>query len=192
MPEPGPKGAYVFTPAPVWNPIVAVRHARRSPTEDFFGWDRFATDGACIRWYQIFRYPRGVRLDEGEDWYLNVHAPEVCKQPGLRRFFSFRRSSRRCRWPGMWHPERHAARRDADGAVGPGHASCGTTASRPGGTPSSTTRPRTRCRSGPPTRSTPETTDTFPFFKPGVDFVSSFILERPADEFKRDTRYYLP
>jgi hypothetical protein len=37
-----------------------------------------------------------------------------------------------------------------------------------------------------------EATDAFPFFKPGVDFVSSFILERPSDEFKRDTRYYLP
>ena len=33
---------------------------------------------------------------------------------------------------------------------------------------------------------------TYPFFKPGVDFVSTFLLERPADEFLRDTRYYRP
>ena len=33
---------------------------------------------------------------------------------------------------------------------------------------------------------------TYPFFKPGVDFVSTFLLERPSDEFLRDTRYYRP
>ena len=33
---------------------------------------------------------------------------------------------------------------------------------------------------------------TYPFFKPGVDLVSTFLLERPADEFLRDTRYYRP
>jgi hypothetical protein len=38
----------------------------------------------------------------------------------------------------------------------------------------------------------PHTTAKFPFFKPGVDFASTFLLERPADEFLRDTRYYLP
>ena len=32
----------------------------------------------------------------------------------------------------------------------------------------------------------------YPFFTPGVDFASTFLLERPADEFLRDTRYYRP
>ena len=87
MPKAGARGAYFFTPAPVWNPIATCTAAQ--PDEDFFGWDGFSTEGACIRWYQVLRYPLGVRLKDGEDWYVNVHAPEVCKQPGLRRFFSY-------------------------------------------------------------------------------------------------------
>jgi hypothetical protein len=31
----------------------------------------------------------------------------------------------------------------------------------------------------------------YPFLAPRVDFVSSFILERPNDEFLRDSRIYL-
>jgi hypothetical protein len=38
----------------------------------------------------------------------------------------------------------------------------------------------------------PETIDTYPFLKPGADFVSTFLLERPADEFLRDARHYVP
>jgi hypothetical protein len=33
--------------------------------------------------------------------------------------------------------------------------------------------------------------DKYPFLKPFVDFVCSFILERPNDEFLRDARGYL-
>jgi hypothetical protein len=171
-PESGPRGAYVFTPAPVWNPIVACATPAQ-PTEDFFGWDRFATDGACIRWYMLFRYPLGVRLDEGEDWYINVHAPEVVKQPG------------------MWHPdatppdEMQLVQWDRVTELWYDNFSAW----------------RNAVIDNPPKYTLPEwatddfypdTIDTFPFFKPGVDFVSTFLLERPSDEFLRDTRYYLP
>jgi hypothetical protein len=81
MPEAGAVGAYCFTPAPVWNP-VATCTVKAQPDDDFFGWDAFSTDGASIRWYILFRYPLGVRLDEGEDWFVNVHAPEVCRPSG--------------------------------------------------------------------------------------------------------------
>ena len=35
------------------------------------------------------RYPEGVSVQEGEDWYVNVHAKEVINQPDLKRYFSF-------------------------------------------------------------------------------------------------------
>ena len=104
MPEPGAKGAFCFTPAPVWNP-VATCTVKAQPDDDFFGWDGFSTQGASIRWYILFRYPLGVRLNEGEDWFLNVHAPEVCKQPGLTRFFSYKCEQAAIPLPGMWHPD---------------------------------------------------------------------------------------
>ena len=62
--------------------------------------------------------------------------------------------------------------------MGPGDE-IGTTASRPGGTRSRRPADVHARPSGPPTRFYFEATDKFPFFKPGVDFVSSFILERP-------------
>ena len=63
----------------------------------------------------------------------------------------------------------------------------------PGARRSSRSRRRTRRPSGPPIAFYPgRPRPQFPFFKPGVDFVSTFLLERPADEFLRDTRYYLP
>ena len=39
-------------------------------------------DKTILRWYQMIRYPKGVSIEEGEDWYLNVHAKEVMQQPG--------------------------------------------------------------------------------------------------------------
>jgi len=190
MPEAGPRGAYCFTPAPVWNPVAACA-VPAQPTEDFLGWDRFATDGACIRWYMLFRYPLGVRLQDGEDWYLNVHAPEVMKQPGLRRFFSFKAVKPPVPLPGVWHPD--ATPPDDmmmvqwDRVTELWYESFADW--------------RKAVIESPPTYSLPEwtgdpfyphTTDKFPFFKPGVDLASTFLLERPSDEFLRDTRYYLP
>ena len=102
--SPEPRGAFCFTPAPVWNP-VATCTVKAQPDNDFFGWDGFSTQGASIRWYILFRYPLGVRLNEGEDWFLNVHAPEVCKQPGLTRFFSYKCEQAAIPLPGMWHPD---------------------------------------------------------------------------------------
>jgi Chalcone isomerase N-terminal domain len=189
-PEPGPKGAYVFTPAPVWNPIVACA-VPAQPNEDFFGWDRIATEGACIRWYMLFRYPRGVRLDEGEDWYVNVHAPEVMKQPGLRRFFSFKACKPPVPLPGMWHPK--ASPPDEmqlvqwDRVTELWYDSFSAWRNAVVDNPPAYTLPEWATDDF-----YPETIDTFPFFKPGVDFVSTFLLERPSDEFLRDTRYYLP
>jgi hypothetical protein len=58
------------------------------PTEDFLGAGLRHNEKTILRWLIAFRYPDGVLESEGEDWYLNVHAPEVCSQPGLIRFFS--------------------------------------------------------------------------------------------------------
>jgi hypothetical protein len=190
VPLAGPRGAYVFTPAPVWNPIVTVAIPPQ-PTEDFFGWDQFATDRACIRWFQIFRYPLGVRLQDGEDWYINVHAPEASKQPGLRRFFSYKAVKPPVPLPGMWHPD----------ATPPDEMTMVQWDRVSEMWYDSFSAWRNAVIENPPAYTPPEwavdsfyqhTTNTFPFFKPGADFVCTFILERPADEFKRDTRYYLP
>ena len=42
------------------------------------------------------------RAEEGERWFLETHAPEVCELPGLRRFFSYRVIDEPVRLPGVW------------------------------------------------------------------------------------------
>jgi hypothetical protein len=43
-----------------------------------------------LRWITIIRYPEGVSIEDGEEWFLNVHAKEALKQPGLLKFVSYR------------------------------------------------------------------------------------------------------
>ena len=43
-----------------------------------------------LRWFILMRYPEGVSREKGDDWFLTIHAPEVARQPGLSRFFSYR------------------------------------------------------------------------------------------------------
>jgi hypothetical protein len=58
------------------------------PTEDFKGRNYVSGTKSCIRWVVMFRYPEGVSLEQGDRWFLDVHAKEVAQQPGLIRYYS--------------------------------------------------------------------------------------------------------
>jgi hypothetical protein len=183
MPAAGPQGALSFTPPPVW-PQVATCFIPAQPTNDFLGSDMLPEEHTCFRWHVLLRYPDGVTAEAGERWFLETHAPEVCELPGLRRFFSYRVIDEPVRLPGEWRagdsppPEtvQHEWHRlselwfdsltDWKAAVVDGSAAM----------------------SPPPWATRPG----YPFVEPGRDFVSSFLLERPSDEFLRDLRAYLP
>jgi hypothetical protein len=60
------------------------------PTEEFYDPDPNANETPIFRWVQIIRYPDGVSVEEGEKWFLNVHAKEALNQPGLMKFVSYR------------------------------------------------------------------------------------------------------
>ena len=53
------------------------------PTEDFMGWEIAPHEKQVLRWYVLMRYPQGVSLEEGEDWFLKTHVPEVMQQKKL-------------------------------------------------------------------------------------------------------------
>jgi hypothetical protein len=181
MPQAGARGALGFTPPPVW-PRVATCFVPAQPTHDFFGSERLPGEGACLRWYVLFRYPDGVEPGEGEEWFLRVHAPEVARQPGLRRFFASAVVKEPLRLPGEWAP-----------GAGP---------------PPETVLHawdwvyelwyddfsawRRAVVDEPPAYTAPPwaTRSSYPFVEPGRDLVSSFLLERPTDEFLRDLRAY--
>jgi hypothetical protein len=143
--------------------VVAAR-----PTEDFKGSDRPLSDyRSILRWYMVFKYPAGVDREEADRWYLDVHTKEVLKQPGLTRFFSHKVVRVEPNQPDIWHRASELWYEDFDGW-------------------------RDSVIVNPPKYTKPSwaTKDTYPFFSPFVDFVSTFVLEAPTNNFWRDYAGY--
>jgi hypothetical protein len=136
------------------------------PSEDFKGKGLRVTDGDILRWVTVFRYPDGVSTEEGDDWYINVHAKEVLNQPGLKRFFSFKAVEPSSqvgpfkRVSELWYENSSAWRK--------------------------------AIIDSPPEYSSPPwaSASSYPFLKPGSDFISTFLLERPECDFLKDYRGY--
>jgi hypothetical protein len=55
---------------------------------DFKGVGRTIEDGPNFRWQIVFKYPEGVSQEEGDDWFVNRLAPQLCELPQLKRFVS--------------------------------------------------------------------------------------------------------
>lgn len=134
-------------------------------TQDFKGKGLTLHDGTNLRWITAHRYPEGVSVAEGDDWYLNVHAKEVMQQPGLKRFFSFNviepRTTPFVRVSELWFENAAAWHKAIIEA------------------PPSYTKPAWARH------------DSYPFLQPGVDFICQFILEAPTDDFKNYLRPYV-
>lgn len=138
-------------------------------TEDFLGGEVPLNDyPSILRWFVAFRYPDGVSIEEGEEWYLSVHAPETLRQQGLRRFTSHKANltpdGKRPLWhrlSELWYDDFSAWRNAVIEAP-----------------PSYTPPPWDGC-------------NRYPFFEPFVDFVGTFLLEAPTNNFLRDYQGYI-
>lgn len=64
-----------------------------NPTERFHDTHPNPGQTPVVRWIAVIRYPEGVSVADGEKWFLNVHAKEASKQPGLLKFVSYRAAS---------------------------------------------------------------------------------------------------
>jgi hypothetical protein len=137
------------------------------PTEDFLGRELTLEEKTILRWFIVFKYPKGVPEEEGEKWYLNVHAKEVMQQPGLTRFFSHRSVETDQGRLSLWNRVSEQWYENFDGW-------------------------RKSVIDSPPKYTRPAWAkyDEYPFLEPYVDFVSSFILERP-DYSMRDWAGYI-
>lgn len=182
IPEKGPKGAFSFTVAPV-TPKVATCFIPAQPTEDFKGHEFQPHEKNVLRWFVMMRYPDGVSVEEGDEWFLKVHAPEVVKQTGLYRFFSYKVVQDVHGLPGTWPPD--AIAEVVSRLMPKWH--------RVNELWYETFDDwRRAVLTEPPAYTKPRwaTGDRYPFLKVGDEFASTFILERPADEFWRDSRGY--
>jgi hypothetical protein len=68
---------------------IAQMYVSATPSEKYLdALPRDRTDR--LRWVFFIRYPAGVSVADGERWFKEVHAPELAKLAGLRRFVSYR------------------------------------------------------------------------------------------------------
>lgn len=155
---------------------VAMVDLPAAPTEDFLGYDTSIEERTILRWVIAFKYPDGVSVEEGDDWYLNIHANEVLRQPGLTRFFSYRvlasRQFGQGGKPSFLHPRSSMLagwHRVSEQWYENGEGWARSVLKTP---------PR---YTAPPWA----THSAYPFLEPGTDFISTFILERPTDDWLR-------
>lgn len=182
IPLGGPRGAFAFTVAPV-TPTVATCFIPPQPTEDFLGHEIQPFERQQLRWFVLMRYPDGVSREEGDEWFLKIHAPEVCRQPGLYRFFSYKVADVDHGLPGVWPPDAVAEVRRL--LMPHWHRVCELWYETFDDWERAVLKE-------PPSYTKPKWArfDRYPFLEPRKELVSSFLLERPVDEFLRDSRAY--
>ena len=182
IPLTGPRGNFAFTVPPVW-PKVATCFIPAQPTEDFMGGQYQPHEKQVLRWYILLRYPDGVTQAEGDQWFLNQHSKQIMQQSGLYRFFSYRVIKEAIGLPGAWAPGNmpppETVLHQWDWLIELWYENFGDW--------------RRAILESPPEYTPPPwaTRDSFPFVEPNIHFVSSFILERPNNEYWRDSRGYL-
>lgn len=60
-----------------------------NPQQVFVNRDTPPKETPYLRWIIFFRYPKGVTPEQGDAWYRDVHAKEVAKLPGLKRYAAY-------------------------------------------------------------------------------------------------------
>ena len=174
--RPGGAGMFHFTWQPPWSdkpvewdkmevPRVSINVEQPYP-DAFLAGKRSADERTVLRWYCIHRYPKGVSLKEGEDWFLNVHAKEVLKQPGLAGFVSapaLQIPKGNPLQPGAWVRLSELWYDDFNGW-------------------------KKAIIDSPPKYTKPSWAkyDKYPFLEPYVDFASTFLTERPDIDYLKE------
>jgi len=151
--------------APKVRPDVAITVS--TPPSDVFLSGKFTADEkTIIRWYSFTKYPKGVSLADGEDWFLNTHAKETLQQPGLIAYFSHRainlteQPTGWVRLTELWYEDFYGWKKSVI--------------------------------ESPPKYTKPPWAkyDKYPFLEPYVDFTSTFLMERPDHDYLREATAY--
>jgi hypothetical protein len=182
LPATGPRGNLAFTLPPAW-PRVATAFFPAQPTEDFLGGQLQPHERQVLRWYMLLKFPVGVSERDSEHWYLEKQARELEQLPGVYRAFSSRVLSGHHPLPGEWpstsRPPMEALLTQWDRLSELWFETF------------EDWRVFMRAASEQCTRPPWASQPGYPFLSPGTSLVSSFLLERPTDEFARDARGYL-
>ncbi|HUJ69011.1 MAG TPA: hypothetical protein VLW86_05785 [Syntrophorhabdales bacterium] len=175
LPQSGPKGELSFSSPRIGADAYSCFTPPQA-TEDFKGHEVSPEEKAALRWVQFIRYPEGVDKAAADDWYVNTFAKEACLQAGMYRFFSFRTIPDIGGMPGVWKPDeaqRMAPRR------GPLDHRWDRVTEMWYETFVDWKR---SIIDDPPVYTVPDWAKraAYPFATPEEDFISTFLLERPA------------
>jgi hypothetical protein len=183
LPEAQDESDLFFSPAKT-SARVAACFVPPQPTETFVAADSLPLDKAPLRWLILFHYPERVSREQGEEWFVDVHAPELAKLPSLYRFFSYRVVQEVTKVPGRWRedtlPPAGHVRASWDRVIELWYETFDDWAESMAASTHLLTRPDWATRA------------EYPWVEPFVDFASAFLLERPNDDFLRDLRAYVP
>jgi hypothetical protein len=181
LPEPGPGGNLAFTVPPVW-PRVAAAFFPAQPTEDAAGGAIQPHERQVLRWYCLSRYPPAVDRSAAERWFVDIHLRELSALGNPYRVFSTRARDEHLPLPGEWPRDRLPPK---DRVL----ASWSRLTELWFETFDDWRRFVNETELTPPPWAAREA--RYPWLELGQEFVSSFLLERPTDEFARDARGYL-
>lgn len=74
--------------------------------DDFLGSEYAPEDKACLRLMQFLEYPRDVDKDMADQWFCRELADYIKQAPGVYRFFAARTIPEEIHLPGTWKPEK--------------------------------------------------------------------------------------
>ncbi len=178
----GIDGELAFDPSPV--PFLcADATTPAQPTEEFKGME-CKSDKNVLRFIQLIKYPDGVDKKEADRWYVETFAPEACKQEHMYKFISYKTIKDAPHKPGHIDPKDFEVF-TAGGITGWDRYSEMWYESYADW--------REDMINNPPKYTLPSwaTQDTFPFVRPVDNFVCSFILEKPTDNYLAFDRIYV-
>jgi hypothetical protein len=138
------------------------------PAQNVFLASKYSADEKMmIRWYTFTKYPEGVSLEEGDDWFVNVHSKEVLQQPGLIGYFSARAVQFPGRPAATWVRQSELIYENFYGW-------------------------KKSVIDKPPKYTKPHWAkyDKYPFLEPYVDFASTFLAERPDIDYLKEARSF--
>jgi hypothetical protein len=180
IPRSGRAGALAFTLPPVF-PRVAVCFTPWQATDDILGGDTEGCARPILRWVMLHKFPAGAEA-AAEHWFTGTHLPELARETSAWRVFSYR-TVPDAPLPGVWPETR---RPPPDHVLTGWHRVTELWFDDFDAWTASFAEAKARL-----TAPAWAETAIFPFLQAGKNFVSSFLLERPTDEFVRDARGYV-
>ena len=175
FPESGPRGELSFS-SPKAGAYAYSCFVPPQATEDFKGHQFSPEEKEVLRWVQFIRYPKDVDKAAADEWYVSTCAKEACAQPGMYRFFSFKTISHAGGVPGTWKPDET---KRTEKRTGPLDHQWDRVTEMWYETFEDWKRSMI---DDPPACTIPEWAErsTYPFVTPDMNFISTFLLERPA------------